>query len=99
MNTRRLVVAGLPASPALCRAGTQHRQRVADGAGRRAAHDLDAVRSEHLGRRARRSPASSCSGKPSSKASGGMKPAVQGVTVNGVTLFTPLSIVTGSRTT
>src|SRR6187401_3563509 len=25
----------------------------------------------------------------------GMKPAVQGVTVNGVTLFTPLSIITG----
>src|SRR6476469_2032863 len=27
----------------------------------------------------------------------GMKPAVQGVTVNGVTLFTPLSIVTGGN--
>ena len=28
-----------------------------------------------------------------------MKPAVQGVTVNGVTLFTPLSIITGAATT
>src|SRR5580765_6131939 len=27
----------------------------------------------------------------------GMKPAVQGVSVNGVTLFTPLSIVTGGN--
>src|SRR3954447_17678047 len=27
----------------------------------------------------------------------GLKPAVQGVTVNGVTLFTPLSIVTGAN--
>ena len=79
------------------RTGRPRRLAVADGAGGCAAHVVGAHRRQDLGGRRCRSRASNCSGPRSSRTSRAASTVSdQGVTASGVTLFVPMSLVTGS---